>query len=98
MSDTLITVVAIVLAAVLIFVVPVMTMADRFDATTQASVEAETAEFVEDVRTTGKLTRERYNKFLENLSSTGYTYDVNMEFKIQDENPGKRQHNQQRIK
>ena len=90
MSDTLITVVAIVLAAVLIFVVPVMTMADRFDATTQANIESITSEFVEDVRTTGKLTRERYNKFLENLSATGYTYDVNMEFKIQDENPGKK--------
>ena len=90
MSDTLITVVAIVLAAVLIFVVPVMTMADRFDATTQANIESITSEFVEDVRTTGKLTRERYNKFLENLSATGYTYDVHMEFKIQDENPGKK--------
>ena len=90
MSDTLITVVAIVLAAVLIFVVPVMTMADRFDATTQANIESITSEFVEDVRTTGKLTRERHNKFLENLSATGYTYDVNMEFKIQDENPGKK--------
>ena len=36
MSDTLITVVAIVLAATLIFVVPVMTMADRFDTTSKA--------------------------------------------------------------
>lgn len=90
MSDTLITVVAIVLAAVLIFVVPVITMADRFDETAQANVEAITSEFVEEIRATGKLTQEKYNKFLENLSSTGYTYDVNMEFKIQDENPGKK--------
>lgn len=90
MSDTLITVVAIVLAAVLIFVVPVITMADRFDEATQSNVEAITSEFVEEIRSTGKLTQEKYNKFLENLSATGYTYDVNMEFKIQDENPGKK--------
>ena len=50
MSDTLITVVAIVLAAVLIFVVPVITMADRFDETAQANVEAITSEFVEEIR------------------------------------------------
>ena len=90
MSDTFITVIAIMLTAVLMLVLPVMTMADRFDATTQANIESITSEFVEDVRTTGKLTRERHNKFLENLSATGYTYDVNMEFKIQDENPGKK--------
>ena len=29
-------------------------------------------------------------KFLENLTATGNTYDVNMEFKILDENPGKK--------
>ena len=39
MSDTLITVVAIVLAAGLIFVVPLMTMADRFDTHSHAQVE-----------------------------------------------------------
>lgn len=90
MSDTLITVVAIVLAAVLIVVVPVMTMADRFDTVTQSNVEAITSSFVEEIRSTGKLTQEKYGKFLENLTATGYTYDVEMEFKIQDENPGKK--------
>ena len=90
MSDTLITVVAIVLAAGLIFVVPLMTMADRFDATSQAEVEAIVSNFVDEIRSTGKITQEKYNKFLENLTSLGYTFDVSMEAKILDENPGKK--------
>lgn len=90
MSDTLITVVAIVVAAGLIFVVPLMTMADRFDATSQAQVESIVSDFVDEIRTTGKITEEKYNKFLENLTATGYTFDVAMEVKILDENPGKK--------
>lgn len=90
MSDTLITVVAIVVAAGLIFVVPLMTMADRFDSTSQAQVEAIVSDFVDEIRTTGKITEEKYNQFLQNLTATGYTFDVAMEVKILDENPGKK--------
>ncbi len=90
MSDTLITVVAIVLAATLIFVVPVMTMADRFDTTSKAEVESLLTDFVEDIRTTGKITQEKYDKFQENLAATGYTFGTDMEVKVKDENPGKK--------
>lgn len=90
MSDTLITVVAIVLAAGLIFVVPLMTMADRLDTTSQSQVEAIVADFVDEIRSTGKITQEKYGKFQENLSSLGYTFDVGMEVKVLDENPGKK--------
>lgn len=90
MSDTLITVVAIVLAAVLMFIFPVITMADRVDTASRTDIETMTSDFINEIRTTGKLTEERYSKFLENLTSTGNTYDVNLEFKILDENPGKK--------
>ena len=46
--------------------------------------------FVNEIRTIGKLTSEKYNKFVEELTSTGNTYDIEMEFKILDENPGKK--------
>lgn len=90
MSDTLITVVAIVVAAGLIFVVPLMTMADRLDATSQAQVEAIVSDFVQEIRSTGKITQEKYSKFVENLTGLGYTFDVSMEVKVLDENPGKK--------
>lgn len=90
MSDTLITVVAIVLAAGLIFVVPLMTMADRFDTTSQAEVEAIVSDFVEKIRTTGEITQTKYDQFLQKLNALGYTFDVEMEVKNIDENPGKK--------
>lgn len=90
MGDTLITVVAISLAAVLMFVFPLMTMSDRTDDVSQLTVDTATTEFVDDVRTTGKLTMDKYSKFVENINSTGNTYDVEMEIKTLDENPGKK--------
>ena len=90
MGDTLITVIAIALAAVLMFVFPLMTMSDRTDDVAQLSVETATTEFVDNVRTTGKLTLDNYSKFVENISSTGNSYDVEMEIQVLDENPGKK--------
>ena len=86
MGDTLITVVAIVLAATLMFVFPLMTMSNRADDVSQLSVQSLTTQFVDDVRTTGKITSDKYNKF----HSTGNTYDVEIEVKVRDENPGKK--------
>ena len=90
MSDTLITVVAIALAAVLMFVFPLKTMSDRTDDVSQLTVETATTEFVDEIRTTGKITQDKYSKFLEAIGSTGNTYNVEMEVKVLDENPGKK--------
>ena len=90
MGDTLITVIAIVLAAILMFVFPLMTMSDRTDDVSQLTVETATTEFVDDVRTTGRLSMDKYSSFVETISATGNTYDVEMEAQILDENPGKK--------
>ncbi len=90
MGDTLITIVAIALAAILMFVFPLMTMSDRTDDVSQLSVETSTTEFVDDVRTTGKLTLDKYEKFAQSIAATGNTYDIDMEVKVLDENPGKK--------
>ena len=90
MSDTLITVIAIALAAVLMFVFPLMTMSDRTDDVSQLAVETATTDFVDEVRTTGKITPDKYNKFIENIGSTGNTYNVEMQIHVLDENPGKK--------
>ena len=90
MSDTLITVVAIIVAAGLIFVVPLVTMADRFDTTAQAEVEAIVADFVDEIRSTGKITQAKYDKFLQNLDAQGYVFGIEMEVKNIGENPSKK--------
>ena len=55
MGDTLITVIAIFLAAILMFVFPLMALSERTDDMAQLSVQTATTEFVDDVRTTGNL-------------------------------------------
>lgn len=90
MGDTLMTVIAIGLAAILMFVFPLMTMADRTDDIAQLSVATITTEFVDDIRSTGKITLDKYSKFVEQIYATGNAYDVEIEVKILDENPGKK--------
>lgn len=90
MGDSLITVIAIFLAAVLMFIFPLMSVSERNDDIAQLSVQTATAEFVDDVRNTGSLTEENYSKFTQSLSATGNAYDVEMEIKRLDENPSKK--------
>ena len=82
------TIIAIFLAAILMFVFPLMSMSDRTDDISQLLVETATTEFVDNVRSTGKLTLDDYDKYVEEISSTGNTYDVEMTAQILDENPG----------
>lgn len=90
MSDTLITVIAIALAAVLMFVFPLMTISDRTDDVAQLTVETATTEFVDTIRSTGKITRANYDEFVETITSTGNTYDVEMQVDVKDANLGKK--------
>lgn len=90
MNDIIISITVILLACVLVIVIPVMTMSDRIDDISQAQVEALVADYVDEMRTTRKITQERHDKFLANLTATGYTFDVEMEVKVLDENPGKK--------
>ena len=90
MSDTFMAVIAIMIAAVLMFLFPLMTMSDRTDDVSQLTVETATTQFVDQIRTTGKITEDNYSKFLETIGSTGNTYNVEMEAQILDENPGKK--------
>mgnify|MGYP004546523817 FL=1 len=98
MGDSLGTIVAIGIAAVLMFVFPVMTMADRTDDVSQLTVQTETTEFVDEIRTTGKITPERYDRFIQAINSTGNLYDVEIEIKVLDENHGKKSVQVQRDK
>lgn len=88
MSDSLITIIAIFLAAILMFVFPLMSMSERTDDISALAVQTATTEFVDKVKTTGKLTLEEYDKFISTLASTGNSYDIEMQIQHIDENPG----------
>ena len=86
MNDTVITIVAIFLAAILMFIFPLMTISDRNDDVAQLTVESATTEFVDKIRTKGKISQADYDQFVETINSTGNTYDVDMEVQVKDTN------------
>lgn len=90
MGDSLITVISIVLAAVLVFVFPMMAMAERNDDVAVTTVQTAVQEFVDKVSTTGKITQVDYNTMNQKIYATGNTFDTDMEVQIMDENPGKK--------
>ncbi len=90
MGDSLITVVAIFLAAILMFIFPLMSLAERTDDISQLAVQTATTEFVDTVRTTGKMTIEDYDQYLSEISSTGNSFDIEILIQQLDENPGKK--------
>ena len=65
MGDSLITIIAIFLAAILMFVFPLMSMSERTDDVSQLAVQTATTEFVDTIRTTGKITLDNYDKYIQ---------------------------------
>jgi len=91
MQSSTSTIIAIVVAGILIFIVPLATLTNRSDNVVQENVSLIVEEFVTEVRNTGKLSRAQYQEFVEKLEATGYTtYDIELQLKVLDENPGKK--------
>lgn len=91
MQNSTSTIIALLVAGVLLFIAPLVTLTDRSDNVTQQNVKLIVEEFVTDVKNTGKLTRTRYEEFASELNSAGNnTYDVEIQIQYLDENPGKK--------
>lgn len=88
MGDSLITIVAIFLAAVLMFVFPLMAMSERTDDISQLAVQSATSDFIDNATITGKLTLDKYDKYIQTLTATGNSFDVEIQVQQLDENPG----------
>ena len=90
MSDTLITIIAIFLAAILMFIFPLMSISERNDDIAQSVVQTATSEFVDTVSTVGSIKQSDYDAYVQKLAATGNTYDISMEVRVLDENPSKK--------
>ena len=90
MEDTTLSITGIIIAAIIMFIVPLVMIADRNDDISQLLVETYTAEFVDNIIKTGKISNEDYEQYIISLGTSGNTYDVNIELKILDENPARR--------
>ncbi len=89
-GETLITIVAIFLAAILIGIFPMMAIAERNDDVSELAVTTGISEFVNTARSTGKITMQDYDALVSTLYATGNTYDISMEVQVLDENPAKK--------
>ncbi len=89
-GETIVVIVTIFLAAILIGIFPMMSIAERNDDIAQLSVNTAISEFVDTVRKTGKITMDDYNSLVSTLYATGNTYDISMEVQVLDDNPSKK--------
>lgn len=90
MSDTLITMIAIFLAAILMFIFPLMSVSERNDDIAQGVIQTATSEFVDKVATAGAIKPSDYEAYREAIAATGNVYDVEIEVQHLDENIGKK--------
>ncbi len=90
MGDSLMTIIAIFLAVILMFLFPMLSVSERADDISQLAVETAVTEFVDNSRAIGKVTVANYEKLVNALNATGNSYTIEMERKVLDENVGKK--------
>ena len=86
MEDTTVSIIGIIVASILMFLVPLYTIADRNDDISQLTVQTETALFVDNIIRLGKITATDYQQYIAAINASGNTYDVEIELKILDTN------------
>lgn len=79
MEDSLLVIFSMLLAVILMFVFPIMDTWERQDDISYMAVYSIVVEFVDSARNLGYITPEMYDKFVQNISSTGNRYDVTLE-------------------
>ncbi|MCX7772807.1 MAG: hypothetical protein N2376_06820 [Clostridia bacterium] len=79
MSDSLSKIVAIVLAALLLFIFPMKNEFERLDQTSRIYVFSETTKFVDSVRNLGYITPTMYEQFRNRLAITNNRYEIKLE-------------------
>lgn len=95
MGDSLTTIIAIFLAAILMFIFPLAAIADRNDDTSQMYVKTAIDSFVNDISAKGTLTKDDYEKLETTLASTNNSYEIQLTISKADVNPGKKTDNRQ---
>jgi hypothetical protein len=87
MTDSFSKIVAIFLAALLLFVVPIKNEFERIDNTSRIYVLNETAKFVDSVRNLGYITPFMYQDYIGRLEATNNIYEVRLEHSIKTFDP-----------
>lgn len=89
MEDITTSIIGIFIAAIIMFIVPLILISDRADDIAQLTAQTATINFVDNVIKSGKITNNDYEDFRSLLATTGNVYDIEMELKILDTNSSK---------
>lgn len=88
MSSSFKTIIAIVVAAMVIAIFPLMAVSERANDQAQVVAESKISEFVNNAATTGSIKNSNYDNLVSSLGSTGNTYNVDMQVERMGENIG----------
>ena len=90
MGDTVVIVICIILGAIMMFVFPVLNMSGQNDKIAQQAVQTAGADYVSTISSTGVISPDATDKFIQTIYSTGNSYDVDYEIRVSDGNPSKK--------
>lgn len=90
MGDTVVIVICIILGAIMMFVFPVLNMSGQNDKIAQQAVQTAVADYVSTISSTGVISPDATDKFIQTIYSTGNSYDVDYEIRVSDGNPSKK--------
>ncbi len=94
LGDTAVMVVVIIVAAGVMFLLPMVLMADKVDDATILEVQEAINVLGEAITVKSKVTEEDLKSFTDAIGSVGVAIDYDMLIKIPDENPAKKQINE----
>lgn len=87
MSDTFITIIAIMVTVILMFAIPFLATANQNDRITKSNVQAIVDNFTNTVAREGKISESTYADLVQQLGATGNTYSIDLEVQHIDQNP-----------
>ena len=89
-SDEFITLIGLFLAATAMFIIPLVSMAEKNDKISQSVWDEAVSGFVDTVSNAGSIKPTDYEELQDRLASTGNTYEIIIEIQHLDDNPGKK--------
>lgn len=86
MYDSTMQVIAIIIVVIIMGGLPLIIVANQMDKTISLSVKTITTEFVNNIRRSGSIEIDEYQKYLEQLGRTGNTYRTSITIQISNQN------------
>lgn len=89
-GNTAVVVIVIILSGILMFVFPVMIIAEQQDKVTQLQAQEIVTQFTDTARTVGEIDQEDYDNLVLSLASTGRAYNIDITLQMRDGNLAKK--------